>query len=66
MDRMSIFKSKPQDMELWKKLHKKYQQAYLRKRLEAVRLLWSGESRVAVSKQVGCTYDSLSDWIDIK
>lgn len=65
MKRIELFNSKPQDKESWKKLHKKYQQKYLRRRLQAIDLLWSGKGRVEVSKLISCKYETLTKWIDI-
>lgn len=52
------------DWDLWQKLYYKYQQAYLRQRLLAIKYLWEGKSRLEVSQLVGCNYKSLTKWID--
>ena len=62
---IELFNSKSQDKESWKKLYKKYQQSYLRRRLKAIDLLWSGKGRVEVSKLINCKYETLNKWIDI-
>lgn len=51
-------------MELWQKLYYKHQQEYLRKRLLAIKYLYEGQSRTAVSKLLECDYKTLSSWID--
>lgn len=52
------------DLELWQKFYYKHQQEYLRKRLLAIKYLWSGKSRREVSELLGCTYITLTTWID--
>lgn len=52
------------DLELWKKLYYKHQQEYIRKRLLAIKYLWEGKSRTEVTTLIGCTYKSLTQWID--
>lgn len=59
-DRFLALDKKP---TLLKKLKSKYQQHYIRKRLDAIDLLWQGKSRPEVCKLVRCTYQSLDTWI---
>lgn len=54
----------PPDWDLWKKLYYKYPQAYLRQRLLAIKYLWEGKSRPEVTQLLGCSYKSLTKWID--
>lgn len=54
----------PLDLELWQKLYYKHQQAYLRQRLLAIKYLCEGKSRREVSELLGCTYKTLTKWID--
>ena len=50
--------------ELWQKLYYKHQQAYLRQRLLAIKYLWEGKTRPEVAQLVGCTYATLTEWLD--
>lgn len=52
------------DLDLWQKLYYKHQQEYIRKRLLAIKYLYSGQSRAEVAKILNCTYKTLSTWID--
>ena len=52
------------NLELWQKFYYKHQQEYLRKRLLAIKYLYEGQSRTAVSKLLECDYKTLSSWID--
>ncbi len=52
------------DLDLWQKLYYKHQQEYLRKRLLAIKHLYLGQSRASVIELIGCTYGTLSSWID--
>jgi transposase len=52
------------DWELWQKLYYKHQQAYLRQRLLAIKYLWLGKTRPEVTQLVGCTYATLTEWLD--
>ncbi len=51
------------DVELLAKLYKKHQQAYLRTRLIAIRLLWEGQSRRKILDRLGIDRKSLLTWI---
>lgn len=64
MNQTQALKEKPFDPEQWQKLYYRHQQQYLRKRLEAIKLLQQGDSRTLVCQQVGCSYDTLTSWID--
>lgn len=50
--------------ELWPKLYYQHQQSYIRQKLLAIKYLWQGKSRPEVAKQVGCSYVTLTEWID--
>jgi len=52
------------DWELWQKLYYKNQKAYIRQRLLAIKYLWEGKTRSEVAQLVGCTYVTLTRWID--
>lgn len=52
------------DTDEWQKLYYRHQQQYIRHRLEAVKLLHQGNSRTQVCEQVGCSYDTLTSWIN--
>ncbi|BAY50243.1 hypothetical protein SAMD00079811_78720 (plasmid) [Scytonema sp. HK-05] len=52
------------DSDLWQKLYYKHQQGYLRQRLLAIKCLYEGKTRKEVSKLLGCTYKTLTSWID--
>lgn len=53
------------DLELLKKLQKRHPQAYLRKRLKAIELLWAGKSRQEVIRCLNIDYKSLQKWIKV-
>ena len=55
---------KPLDEDEWQKRYYRDQQQYIRQRLDAVKLLNQGSSRTQVCEQVGCSYDTLTSWID--
>lgn len=52
------------DWDLWQKLYYQHQQAYIRQRLLAIKYLWEGKSRPEVARLLGCTYVTLTQWID--
>jgi len=52
------------DLDLWQNFYYKHQQEYLRKRLLAIKYLWSGKTKVEVSNLLGCTDKTLATWID--
>jgi transposase len=58
------FLEKTLDLEIWQKLYYKNQKSYARKRLLAVKYLHEGMSRLQVCKLMGCSYNTLSGWID--
>lgn len=58
------FHQQPQDLELWKKLYYQHQQEYIHQKLKAIKYLWEGKSRAEVAEQLGCTYKTLTTWID--
>lgn len=53
------------DLELWQKLYNNTQQEYLRKRLRAIKYLYEGKMRPEIAKIIGCTYKTLTTWIDL-
>lgn len=52
------------DLEAWQKLYYKHQQDYIRNRLLAIKYLNEGKSRPQVCRLIGCTYNTLTSWID--
>lgn len=52
------------DLEMWQKLYYKHQQQYLRQRLLAIKYLYEGKTRREVTELLGCTYKTLTTWID--
>lgn len=64
MNRTQALQQKPFDEQQWQKLYYRYQQYYLRQRLDAIRLLVQGSTRSQVCQQLNCTYDTLTSWID--
>lgn len=64
MNRTQALQDKPFDADEWQKLYYRNQQQYMRQRLVAIKLLHEGQNRTQVSKQLGCRYDTLTNWID--
>ena len=64
MNRTHAFRVKPFDVDEWQKLYYRNQQQYIRQRLTTIKLLHEGQSRIQVSEQVGCRYDTLTRWMD--
>ena len=64
MNRTQALQEKPFDTDQWQKLYYRHQQQYIRKRLEAIKLLKQGNSRFQVCQEVRCSYDTLTSWID--
>jgi len=64
MNRTQAVQDQPFDSEAWQKLYYRHQQQYIRHRLEAINLLHQGLSRTEVCEQVGCSYDTLTSWVD--
>jgi transposase len=62
--RTQQFQEQPQDLELWKKLYYQHQQEYIRNKLKAIKYLWEGKSRPEVAENLGCSYKTLTSWID--
>lgn len=52
------------DLDLWQKLYYKHQQQYIRQRLLAIKYLYEGKSRREVAELLGCTYKTLTSWLD--
>ena len=52
------------DVEQWQKLYYKHQKEYIRRRLSAIKHLHEGKSRLQVCTIIGCSYNTLNDWID--
>lgn len=64
MNRTQTVQEKPFDPDEWQKLYYRHQQQYIRHRLDAVNLLHQGKRRSQVCEEVGCSYDTLTSWID--
>jgi transposase len=64
MNRNAALLNMPLDLKEWQKQFNRHQQEYLRDRLEAIKLLCEGNSRKQVSIKLGCSYDTLTSWID--
>ena len=64
LSRTDRFRKIPPEWDLWQKLYYKHQRAYIRQRLLALKYLWEGKSRAEVSQILGCTYLTLTKWID--
>lgn len=64
MNRTQAVQNKAWDGDEWQKLYYRHQQQYVRHRLEAIKLLHQGNNRAQVGEQVGCSYDTLTSWMD--
>ena len=64
MNRTQALKQSDFDAHLWQKLYYRHAQQYIRKRLDAIKLLMDGQSRTQVAQQLNCRYDTLTSWID--
>lgn len=64
MNRTQALKQRTFDAQQWQKLYYRHPQQYIRKRLDALKLLMQGQSRTQVCQQLHCTYDTLTSWID--
>jgi len=64
MNRNEALLNMPLDLKDWQKKFNRHQEEYLRHRLEAIKSLYEGESRKQVSLKLGCSYDTLTRWID--
>lgn len=64
MNRTQALKQSTFDAEQWQKLYYRHPQQYIRKRLDAIKLLMDGQSRTQVCQQLNCSYDTLTSWID--
>lgn len=65
MNRTQQLRQRPFDLVLWQKLYYKHQQSYIRRRLQAVKLLWEGHSRQEVCQSLSCTLKTLAQWITL-
>ena len=65
MDRLERLRNKGLDEKEWQKLWNKYQEQYIRKRLQAIKYLYEGKTRKEVSAKVGCARESIATWLDI-
>ena len=63
MNQTKALKNQSFDADTWQKLYYLNQQQYIRRRLEAIKLLHQGSSRIEVCEQVGCSYDTLTSWL---
>ena len=64
MNRTQGLKQSAFDAQQWQKLYYRHAQQYIRKRLDAIKLLMDGQSRTQVAQQLNCRYDTLTSWID--
>ncbi len=64
MNRTQALKQNTFDAEQWQKMYYRHPQQYIRKRLDAIKLLMDGQSRTQVCQQLNCSYDTLTSWID--
>lgn len=53
------------DNGLLKELYKRQQAEYLRQRLKAIEMLWSGQTRQEVVAELGISYSSLLRWVKV-
>ena len=65
MNRVERLRTKSFEKEDWQKLFYKYQQHYIRKRLEAIKYLHDGKTVREVMEQLNCARQSLITWIDM-
>lgn len=63
MNQTKALQKKPFERDEWQKYYYRHQQQYIRHRLKAIELLHQGNSRLQVSEQVGCSYDTLTSWL---
>jgi transposase len=54
----------PQNRELWQKLFYRHQQHSRRRRLEALKALWDGQSMAKVCRSQGVQRKTLEKWLD--
>lgn len=64
INRTSELGERQLDLNLWHKLYYKEQKQYKRQRLLAIKYLYEGKSRREVTKLLGCTYKTLTTWLD--
>lgn len=65
MDRLERLNNKGLDEDEWQKSWNKYQQQYIRKRLQAIKYLHEGQSRKEVIVKLGCARESIATWLDM-
>ena len=63
MNLTKALQEKPFDADEWQKLYYRHQQQYMRNRLDAIQLLHQGKTRQQVCEAIGCSYDTLTNWI---
>lgn len=63
-NRTKRFREIHPDWDLWQKLYYEHQQSYIRQKLLAIKYLWQGKSRPEVAQKLGCSYVTLTKWID--
>lgn len=63
-NRTSLLREIEPNWELWQKLYYQHQQNYIRQKLLAIKYLWLGYSRPELAKLIGCSYVTLTEWID--
>lgn len=64
MNRTQALKQSSFNADQWQKLYYRHPQQYIRKRLDAIKLLMGGQSRGQVAQYLECSYATLSRWID--
>lgn len=64
LNRRQRIRKAPQDRSEWQRLYYKHQQFYLRRRLNAIKLLWDGGSLTDVCLELNCNIKSLRLWVD--
>jgi transposase len=65
MDRLERLRSKGLEEEEWQRIYNKYQQQYIRNRLQAIKYLYEGKSRKEVIAKLGCARESIATWLDM-
>ena len=64
LNRLQRIGAAPQDRKEWQKLYYQHQKCYLRRRLDAIKLLWDGLKLVDVCIRINCNLKSLRKWVD--
>ena len=64
MNRTQALQDKPFDADSKVSATRRHQQEYMRHRLEAIKLLSQGSSLTQACEQMGCRYNTLTNWLD--